>query len=91
MSQPSSAAFWSLIEPWRLSDEQALELISYEGKLPTNNRRPRFRLSADFQLTFTPLTRDWDGLVQDIQAVLQQIQQPRNATAPAARKAADAG
>jgi hypothetical protein len=47
MSQPSNAAFWSLIERWRLSDEQALELISYEGKLPTNNRRPRFRLSAE--------------------------------------------
>src|SRR5262249_55252540 len=36
----------------------------------------RFRLSADFQLSFTPTNRDWDGLVQDIQAVLQQIQQP---------------
>jgi hypothetical protein len=35
MSQPSSAAFWSLIDRWRVSDEQALELISYEGKLPT--------------------------------------------------------
>jgi transcription-repair coupling factor (superfamily II helicase) len=40
----------------------------------------RYRLSADFQLTFTPTNHDWDGLVQEIQSVLQQIQQP----APAA-------
>ena len=37
----------------------------------------RFRLSADYQLTFTPTNRDWDGLVQEIQSVLTQIQQPR--------------
>ncbi|MGH7789045.1 MAG: transcription-repair coupling factor [Candidatus Binatia bacterium] len=36
----------------------------------------RYRLSADFQLTFTPTNRDWDGLVQEIQAVLQEILQP---------------
>jgi hypothetical protein len=43
----------------------------------------RFRLSADFQLSFTPTDRDWDGLVQEIQAVLRQIQEPRPAaTAP---------
>jgi hypothetical protein len=47
MSRPSSAAFWSLIDRWRVSDEQALELISYEGKLPTTGWRPRFRLSAE--------------------------------------------
>jgi hypothetical protein len=46
MPQPSSATFWSLIDRWRVSDEQALELISYEGKLPTTGQRPRFRLSA---------------------------------------------
>jgi transcription-repair coupling factor (superfamily II helicase) len=40
----------------------------------------RFRLSADYQLTFTPANRDWDGLVQEIQSVLQQIQQPRAVT-----------
>jgi transcription-repair coupling factor (superfamily II helicase) len=37
----------------------------------------RCRLSADYQLTFTPTNRDWDGLVQEIQSVLAQIQQPR--------------
>jgi hypothetical protein len=47
MPHPSSAVFWSLIDRWRVSDEQALELISYEGKLPTTERRPRFRLSAE--------------------------------------------
>ena len=39
----------------------------------------RFRLSADYQLSFTPTNHDWDGLVQEIQTVLQQIQQPREA------------
>jgi hypothetical protein len=47
MPHSSSAAFWSLIDRWRVSDEQALELISYAGKLPTTGRRPRFRLSAE--------------------------------------------
>jgi hypothetical protein len=47
MPYPSSGTFWSLIDRWRVSDEQALELISYEGKLPTTARRPRFRLSAE--------------------------------------------
>jgi transcription-repair coupling factor (superfamily II helicase) len=36
----------------------------------------KYRLSADFQLSFTPANRDWDGLVQEIQAVLHQLQQP---------------
>jgi hypothetical protein len=47
MPHPSSAAFWSLIDRWRVSDEHALELISYEGKLPMTGQRPRFRLSAE--------------------------------------------
>jgi hypothetical protein len=47
MPRPSSIAFWSLIDRWGVSDEQALELISYQGKLPTTSRRPRFRLSAE--------------------------------------------
>ena len=36
----------------------------------------RFRLSADFQLSFTPTNRDWDGLVAEIQSVLEHIRQP---------------
>jgi hypothetical protein len=47
MPHSSSATFWSLIDRWRVSDEQALELISYEGRLPTTGQRPRFRLSAE--------------------------------------------
>jgi hypothetical protein len=47
MPHPSGATFWSLIDRWRVSDEQALELISYEGKLLATGRRPRFRLSAE--------------------------------------------
>ena len=46
----------------------------------------RFRLSADFQLSFTPTNRDWDGLVEEIQAVLQQIQQPAGGSAGGVRK-----
>jgi transcription-repair coupling factor (superfamily II helicase) len=48
----------------------------------------RFRLSADFQLSFTPTNRDWDGLVEDIQSVLQQIQQPTAAAVSEGRPAA---
>src|ERR1700712_1958464 len=40
MPDPSSATFWSLVDRWQVSDEQALELISYEGKLPTTGLRP---------------------------------------------------
>jgi transcription-repair coupling factor (superfamily II helicase) len=47
----------------------------------------RFRLSADFQLSFTPVNRDWDGLVQEIQTVLQQV---RPAAAPPAARQASA-
>ncbi len=35
----------------------------------------RFKLSADFQLTFTPQSNDWDGVVLDIQSVLQEVEQ----------------
>jgi hypothetical protein len=45
----------------------------------------RYRLSADFQLSFTPHHTDWDGLVQEIQDVLREVQQPLPAPAqPAA-------
>ncbi len=48
----------------------------------------RFRLSADFQLSFTPTNRDWDGLVEEIQAVLQQVQSPGGGGAGETRQAA---
>ncbi len=47
MRQPSSATFWSLIDRWQVSTDEALELINYRGKLPATDRHPRFRLSAE--------------------------------------------
>jgi hypothetical protein len=55
MPAPSSTTFWSLIERWGVSDEQALELIGYEGKLPTTGRRPRFKLSSEQERTVSTL------------------------------------
>ena len=49
--------------------------------------RGRFRLSADFQLSFSPTDRDWDGLVEEIHTVLQQVQRP-HAAGDATRQAA---
>ena len=46
----------------------------------------RFRLSADFQLSFVPLQRDWDGLVQEIQTVVHQIR-PAGSTAEITQQA----
>jgi hypothetical protein len=43
---PSTATFWSLMERWHVPDDQALELIAYDGKLPDSGKRPRFRLSS---------------------------------------------
>jgi hypothetical protein len=47
MPRPSSVTFWDLMDRWDVSDDQAMELVGYEGKLPTTNRRPRFRLSTE--------------------------------------------
>jgi hypothetical protein len=33
----------------------------------------RFKLSADFQLSFTPESSDWDGLVLETKSVLQEL------------------
>ncbi len=35
----------------------------------------RFKLSADFQLTFTPESRDWDGFVEETKSVLQVLRE----------------
>jgi hypothetical protein len=32
---------------WDVSDDQARELVGFEGKLPTTDRRPRFKLSTE--------------------------------------------
>ena len=47
MPHPSSATFWGLMDRWDVSNDQAMELVGYEGKLPTTERRPRFRLSTE--------------------------------------------
>jgi hypothetical protein len=47
MPPPSSTTFWALMDRWRVSDDQALELVGYQGKLPTTGRRPRFRLTSE--------------------------------------------
>jgi hypothetical protein len=43
---PSSAAFWSLMERWKLPDSVALDLIEFPGKLGKSGKRPRFRLNT---------------------------------------------
>jgi len=35
----------------------------------------RFKLSADFQLSFRPDVRDWDGLIEETKAVLQAVRE----------------
>ena len=35
----------------------------------------RFKLSADFQLSFRPEVRDWDGLLAETKAVLQELRE----------------
>jgi transcription-repair coupling factor (superfamily II helicase) len=41
--------------------------------------RERFRLSADFQLSFVPRSDDWDGMVSDIQSVLRELREKPSA------------
>jgi hypothetical protein len=47
MPHPSSTTFWDLMDRWDVPNDQALELVVYEGKLPTTDRRPRFKLSTE--------------------------------------------
>ena len=35
----------------------------------------RFKLSEDFQLSFTPASRDWDGLIDETKSVLQDLRE----------------
>jgi hypothetical protein len=68
---PSTTTFWSLMERWRVPDDQALELIAYDGKLPDSGKRPRFRLSSaqaevvsslvesDIALTAAAMDAEW--------------------------------
>jgi transcription-repair coupling factor (superfamily II helicase) len=48
--------------------------VAVESLVALVHRHPdRFRLSADFQLSFVPRHDDWDGLIQEIQTVLQEL------------------
>jgi hypothetical protein len=40
-----TSAFWSLVERWRVSDTDVLELIEFAGKLGKVGKRPRFSFS----------------------------------------------
>jgi hypothetical protein len=35
----------------------------------------RFKLSEDFQLSFTPASRDWDGMIEETKSVLQGLRE----------------
>ncbi|MEA2729976.1 MAG: hypothetical protein QOD93_4262 [Acetobacteraceae bacterium] len=52
---PTSATLWSLMDRWQIPDEEALELVGFEGKLPTTSRRPRFKLSPEQERTVSTL------------------------------------
>ena len=47
MPRPSGATFWDLMDRWGVSNDQAMELVGYEGRLPVTDRRPRFKLSTE--------------------------------------------
>jgi HEPN domain-containing protein len=51
----SSAAFWSLMECWKIGDLEALDLIRHPGGLTKKGTRPRFRLVGPEAELFTYL------------------------------------
>ncbi|HET8637342.1 MAG TPA: hypothetical protein VFL96_10865 [Acidobacteriaceae bacterium] len=42
----SSAEFWTLMARWKVSDQMALDLIGFPGKVGRSGKRPRFRFST---------------------------------------------
>ena len=42
----SSRQFWDLMQHWAVSDEVALQLIQFPGKLGADGKRPRFRFTT---------------------------------------------
>ena len=53
----SSAAFWALMDRWRVSDLDALALIGHAGGLTRKGTRPRFRLEGDEAARYAALRR----------------------------------
>jgi transcription-repair coupling factor (superfamily II helicase) len=63
--------------------------VDVERLIEIARRAPeRFKLSEDFQLRVRVVEQDWDGVVAEIQSVLQDLLQ-RPATAPAEAKTAN--
>lgn len=50
-----SAAFWTLMDRWRIDDLQALALIGHEGGLTKKGTRPRFRLQDEEAVRYASL------------------------------------
>ena len=42
----NAKTFWRLMAEWEVSDEQALVLIGFDGRIGKSGKRPRFRLST---------------------------------------------
>ncbi len=60
----TGAAFWALIDRWRVADEQALALIGGPPR-PASGKRPRFRL-AGAQVDRYELLRAIDRHLEDL-------------------------
>ena len=50
-----SAAFWTLMDRWRIGDPEALALIGHAGGLTRKGTRPRFRLAGDEAVRYAAL------------------------------------
>ncbi|MFL5286629.1 MAG: hypothetical protein ACJ8AW_38060 [Rhodopila sp.] len=64
----TSTAFWALMDHWKLSDTEALELIGHAGGLTRKGTRPRFTVAGteaeifghlrEIEAALAPLTKD---------------------------------
>ncbi len=54
-SSVPSAAFWTLMDRWRIGDADALALIGHPGGLTRKGTRPRFRLQGEEAVRFGAL------------------------------------
>ena len=59
---------------WKAPDAKPLQFRAGDKVVALVHRgKGRYKLSADFQLSFQPESRDWDGLVAETKAVLQEL------------------